>query len=120
MVRLFSPCVKPLFGTISAATEPITLGPGLGASFPGPSLPTKGPSAAMNVTQCRMARAALGWTLDDLADASRVGRRTVAKFEAGGTILPEKLEALRAAFVREGIAFTNGGKRAGVSYLRAD
>lgn len=74
----------------------------------------------MNVTQCRMARAALGWTLDDLANASRVGRRTVAKFEAGGSILPEKSEAMRAAFVAKGVAFTNGGKRAGVSYLRRD
>jgi transcriptional regulator with XRE-family HTH domain len=74
----------------------------------------------MNITQCRMARAALGWTLDDLASASGVGRRTVAKFEAGGSILPGKLEAMRAAFVQEGIAFENGGKRAGVSYLRRD
>lgn len=74
----------------------------------------------MNVTQCRMARAALGWSLDDLAEASGVARRTVAKFEGGGNILPDKLEALRATLVREGIAFTNGGKRAGVSYLRKD
>jgi transcriptional regulator with XRE-family HTH domain len=74
----------------------------------------------MNVTQCRMARAALSWSLDRLAEASGVGRRTVAKFETGGSILPEKVEALRAAFVREGIEFVNGGKRAGVSYLRRD
>lgn len=74
----------------------------------------------MTVTQCRMARAALDWTLDDLAASSRVGRRTIVKYERGGNILPENIEALRAAFVREGIAFTNGGKRAGVTYLRLD
>lgn len=74
----------------------------------------------MNVTQCKMARAALGWRLDDLAGKSGVGRRTVAKFEAGGNVMPETVEALRATFVREGIAFTNGGKRAGVTYLRRD
>ena len=74
----------------------------------------------MNVTQCRMARAALDWTLDNLADASGVARRTIAKFEKGGNVLPEKMEALRAAFVAAGIAFTNGGTRAGVTYLRKD
>jgi transcriptional regulator with XRE-family HTH domain len=74
----------------------------------------------MNVTQCRMARAALDWTLDDLAEASRVSRRTIAKFEKGGNVLPDMVEAMRAAFVAQGVAFTNGGKRAGVSYLRKD
>lgn len=49
-----------------------------------------------------------------------MARRTIDKFEKGGNVLPEKAEALRAAFVREGIAFTNGGKRAGVTYLRRD
>lgn len=74
----------------------------------------------MNITQCRMARAALDWTLDDLAAQSGVGRRTIAKFEKGGNVLPETAETLRACFVRAGIAFTNGGKRAGVTYLRTD
>lgn len=67
-----------------------------------------------------MARAALGWSVAQLARAASVGERTVAKFEAGGNVLPETLEALRATLVREGIAFINGGKRAGVSYLRKD
>lgn len=67
-----------------------------------------------------MARAALGWTLDDLAKASGVARRTIAKFETGGNVLPEKLETLRAAFVGEGVEFINGGRRAGVAYQRSD
>jgi DNA-binding XRE family transcriptional regulator len=77
-------------------------------------------SASMNVQQCKMARAALGWSLDDLAEASGVGRRTCAKFEAGGSVLPDKVEAMRLALVGQGVAFTNGGKRVAVSALRRD
>jgi transcriptional regulator with XRE-family HTH domain len=73
----------------------------------------------MNVAQCRMARAGLDWTLDDLADASGVARRTIAKFEAGGNVLPEKVEALRQCFVGQGVEFING-KRTGVSVRRKD
>jgi len=67
-----------------------------------------------------MARAALGWSIADLAKAAGVGERTAAKFEAGGNVLPETVEALRAALVAAGIAFANGGKRAGVSYPLSD
>lgn len=67
-----------------------------------------------------MARAALDWSLDDLAAASGVARRSIAKFETGGNVLPDTVERLRAALTKEGIAFENGGKRAGVSYLRRD
>jgi transcriptional regulator with XRE-family HTH domain len=74
----------------------------------------------MNVQQSRMARAGLNWTLDDLAEASGVARRTVAKFETGGNVLPEKIEALRAAFVRQGVEFINGGKSLGVRVPRGD
>lgn len=72
----------------------------------------------MNVKQCRMARAGLGWTLDDLAEASGVGRRTVAKFEAGGNVAPESVAKLQAALITGGAAFTNGGGRIGVSVAR--
>jgi transcriptional regulator with XRE-family HTH domain len=74
----------------------------------------------MNPTQSKMARVALGWSGADLAKAAGLGSATVARFELGQTIQPDKLEAMRAAFVKEGIAFENGGKRAGVSYLRRD
>jgi len=67
-----------------------------------------------------MARAALGWSVSDLADASGVGRATVARFELGQKVQPEGIEKMRAALVKEGVGFTNGGKRAGVSYLRRD
>ena len=74
----------------------------------------------MNATQCRMGRAALRWSLDDLAKAGGVNRRTVLRFEAGETVQSETIEGLRAALVKEGIGFTNGGQRAGVTYLRRD
>lgn len=74
----------------------------------------------MKIIQCRMARAALGWSVAELAKAAGVGERTVAKFEGGGNVLPEIVEKLRATFVTQGIAFENGGKRAGVSYLLRD
>lgn len=74
----------------------------------------------MTQTQCRMARAALGWTLDELAHQSGISRRTIAKFEQGANVLPETMEKLRSTFAAAGVGFTNGGKRAGVSYLRKD
>lgn len=67
-----------------------------------------------------MARAALEWSIDRLASVAGVNPRTVMRHEAGETISPEKREAIRAAFVREGIEFINGGKRAGVGFLRRD
>jgi transcriptional regulator with XRE-family HTH domain len=65
-----------------------------------------------------MARAALDWTLDDLARASGVSRRTIAKFEAGETVSAATVEALRLALAKEGIEFHQGELRSGVSYLR--
>jgi len=56
-----------------------------------------------------MARAALGWTLDDLADASGVSRRTVARFEAGEAVLQPRVEKLRAALEAEGVLFISKG-----------
>ena len=67
-----------------------------------------------------MARAALEWSLDALATAAGVSRRTVLRFESGEAIQPEKMEAMRATLVAKGIVFTNGGKRAGVFYTRND
>ena len=74
----------------------------------------------MNVTQCRMARAGLDWTLDDLAKASGVGRRTIASFETGRNVRPEKVEVLRQTLVAAGVVFENGGKRVGVAVPRSD
>lgn len=74
----------------------------------------------MNATQCKMALAGLGWTLDDLTAASGLSRRTVARFTAHGVGSPETIETLRQALAKAGAAFENGGKRYGVSVLRRD
>jgi transcriptional regulator with XRE-family HTH domain len=59
--------------------------------------------------QVRMARAALNWSLADLAEAAGVHRNTISNFEtekfAGD---PEKLTAIRAALESAGVEFTNG------------
>lgn len=60
-----------------------------------------------------MARTALGWSLDDLAAASGVSRRTIARFEAGETVQPARVKALRQAFEAEGVLFIDSGHLAG-------
>lgn len=67
-----------------------------------------------------MARAALQWSASDLAKAAGIGYATVARFELGENVQGEKVEAMRAIFVKQGIEFINGGKRAGATYLRKD
>jgi transcriptional regulator with XRE-family HTH domain len=59
--------------------------------------------------QVRMARAALNWSLQDLAKASGVHRNTISNYETGkygGS--EEALSAVRAALEAAGIEFTNG------------
>jgi DNA-binding XRE family transcriptional regulator len=63
----------------------------------------------MDATQCRMARAGLGWTLDDLAKASGVNRRTILNFENDGPAAPASLAKMREAFEREGVVFIARG-----------
>jgi transcriptional regulator with XRE-family HTH domain len=56
-----------------------------------------------------MARAALNWSLTDLASAAGVHRNTISNFETGryaGT--PESLAAIRDALEEAGIVFTEG------------
>lgn len=63
----------------------------------------------MKPLQVKMARAALGWSLDDLAKAAGVHRNTVYNFEnekyAGE---PANVEKMRKVLEKHGIEFTNG------------
>ncbi|QAY79419.1 XRE family transcriptional regulator [Sphingosinicella sp. BN140058] len=59
----------------------------------------------MDVVQCKMARAALEWEPADLAEASGLETRAIARFEDGGAVLPGHLRAMRAALETAGIAF---------------
>jgi transcriptional regulator with XRE-family HTH domain len=60
-----------------------------------------------------MARTALDWTRLDLATASGVSERTIARFEAGELILIKRVRALRGAFEAQGIIFVDAGPLAG-------
>ena len=55
--------------------------------------------------QCRMARAALGWGLEDLAGAAGVSSHTVARFERGDQPRPATVLAIRAALENAGCEF---------------
>ena len=57
-----------------------------------------------------MARAALGWSLDALAAASGVNRRTILRFEQQeATTRPRTLAAIRRAFEAAGVRFAEEG-----------
>ncbi len=56
-----------------------------------------------------MARAALNWSLEDLAKAAGVHRNTISNFETGKYAGdPEKLKQVRLALEKAGVEFTNG------------
>lgn len=57
----------------------------------------------MEIAQCRMARAALKWSLERLAEKAGVARITIARFEGGQSIDAKSLAAIQIAFEREGL-----------------
>ena len=58
--------------------------------------------------QCRMARAAVGLGIRDLAAAAKVSMDTVARFERGEELKERTIEALQRALEEAGVEFTNG------------
>jgi len=58
--------------------------------------------------QCRMARAALQFSVRDLATAAKVSPSTVVRMEAGEELKPRTVEAMQRALEEQGIEFTNG------------
>jgi transcriptional regulator with XRE-family HTH domain len=61
--------------------------------------------------QCRAARALIGWSQDQLANASKVAKATIANFELGKrTPYDRTLDDLLAALEAAGIEFTNGNQ----------
>ena len=61
--------------------------------------------------QCRMARAALGWGVRELAAAAKVSVDTVARFERGDELKERTVEAIQRVLEAGGIEFIdeNGG-----------
>jgi transcriptional regulator with XRE-family HTH domain len=68
--------------------------------------------------QCRMARAALGLGVRELAAAAKVSNDTIARFERGDELKERTIEALQRALEAAGVEFTNGDKP-GVRLARA-
>lgn len=69
----------------------------------------------MTPDQSRMARAALKWSLTDLAAAASVGRATAARFELGQQVEPEKIAAMQEALEHAGAEFQRRAGRVAVS-----
>lgn len=55
--------------------------------------------------QCRMARAAVGWGVRDLAAKADVAPATVTRFEGGSGMQSRTIAALRGAFENAGVRF---------------
>jgi transcriptional regulator with XRE-family HTH domain len=67
---------------------------------------------AVTSAQLRMARAAIGWTVRDLANATGLHRNTITNIETGRYAGdPKTLEIVEAALSKAGIEFIeeNGG-----------
>ena len=65
----------------------------------------------MSAAQCRMARAATGLGVRDLAAAAVVSPNTVARLERGEELRSGTIAAIRAALEEAGVVFidANGG-----------
>ena len=60
--------------------------------------------------QVAAARKLLKMSQIELAGATGLTTRTIIKFEGGGNVRPETVEAIREVLVGRGIVFTNGGE----------
>jgi transcriptional regulator with XRE-family HTH domain len=62
----------------------------------------------MKPKDIRMARAALNWPLEQLAQASEVHRNTISNFETGRYAGdPDKLSAIKRTLESAGVVFTD-------------
>ena len=69
---------------------------------------------SLSPAQCRMARAALQWSLEQAGAAAGVSRRTVLRFENDHRdIQPELIANLRRAYEAAGVRFIEKGADAG-------
>lgn len=62
--------------------------------------------------QIKAARALIGWTMPDLAEASGVSRSTIADYERGArSAAPDSIKEMAEAMERVGIVFLSDGVR---------
>jgi transcriptional regulator with XRE-family HTH domain len=62
----------------------------------------------MKAIQLRMARAAVGWGVRELAKKAGVAANTVTRIENGADAKQSTIDALQSALEMAGIEFTNG------------
>jgi transcriptional regulator with XRE-family HTH domain len=62
----------------------------------------------MNAVQCKMARAATGLGVRELAKLADVSPATITRLERGEDLMPRTVTAIRAALEAAGIEFING------------
>jgi transcriptional regulator with XRE-family HTH domain len=63
--------------------------------------------------QVKMARAALGWGVRDLAAKAGVSANTVSRYENGADALGETLSRIQHEFEKAGIVFIDQGNGSG-------
>ena len=59
----------------------------------------------MNAIQSKMARAAIGWGVRELAKEAGVAVDTISRLERGEEIMPRTLSAIRSALEAAGVIF---------------
>ena len=72
----------------------------------------------MKAIQLRMARAAIGWGVRELAEKAGVTANTVTRIENGADAKQSTIDALQRALEAAGIEFTNGDQP-GVRLIKA-
>ncbi|WFS02836.1 helix-turn-helix transcriptional regulator [Rhizobium tumorigenes] len=65
----------------------------------------------MNAVQCKMARAAVGWGVRELAKEAGVSIDTITRLERGEDLQPRTIGAVVAALESAGVEFIEGGVR---------
>ncbi len=61
--------------------------------------------------QSRAARALLGWSAQDAADAANIGIATMKRFESGQPVQPGTLTAIADGLTAAGVAFIDEGEK---------
>ncbi len=64
-------------------------------------------------TQIRMARAALGWGVRELAETAKINPNTVSRIENGGDALASTLDRIQAALENAGVVFIDRNEDGG-------
>lgn len=59
----------------------------------------------INAVQSKMARAAVGWGVRDLAKAAEVSVDTISRLERGEELMPRTVTAIRTALEQAGVIF---------------